>query len=144
VGVPGVGDNAIIIGSGATVTLTADVTVAGFELTGATLSGDFNFTVTNLMTWNGGVMQGNGATTIDVGATMQLSGTNQQTLRRDLENNGTTIWEAGQFGLFDGITFNNNGDFLDQHPNLQILSGGIEGCVFYNNDTYTYTINSSG
>ena len=96
VGVPGAGDKAVI--NSGDVTLTTDVTIADIVLYG-TLSGDFNFLVTGLMTWNAGVMQGAGVTTIDVGATMQLRGTNQQTLRRDLENNGTTIWEAGQFAL---------------------------------------------
>ena len=109
VGVPGASDNAII--NSGTVTLTTDVTVAGVELSGA-LSGGFDLEITNLMIWNSGVMQGAGITRIAVGATLRLSGTNQQTLRRQVENDGTTIWEAGQFALFDGVAFNNNGTFI--------------------------------
>ncbi len=139
VGVPGAGDNAVI--NSGTVTLTTDVTVAGLELS-SELTGDFNFTVTNLMIWNWGTMAGNGVTTIAVGATLRLIGTNQQTLYRQIDNNGTTIWEAGQFYLGNNIAFNNNGTFLDQHSISQTLSGGINGCIFNNNGTYTK--NSSG
>ena len=134
VGVPGAPDNAVI--NSGTVTLTTDVTVAGVELSG-TLSGGFDLVVTNLMIWNGGVMQGAGRTQIATGATLRLSGTNQQTLYRQIDNNGTTVWEAGQFYLGNSIAFNNNGAFLDQHPSGQTLSGGANGCVFNNNGTYT-------
>jgi hypothetical protein len=94
------------------------------------------------MNWAGGVMQESGVTTIDVSATLRLSGTNQQSLIRNLENNGTTIWEAGQFYLGNGAIFNNNGTFLDQHSNPQGLSGGIEGCIF--NNYGVYNINGAG
>jgi len=134
VGVPGAPDNAII--NSGTVTLTTNVTVTGVELS-STLSGGFDLEITNLMIWSAGVMQGAGVTTIAVGATLRLSGTNQQTLRRQIDNNGTIIWEAGQFYLADAVAINNNGTFLDQHSGTKTLSGGFFGCVFNNNGTYT-------
>ena len=92
-GVPGAVDSAIIVTTG-TITLTTDITISGLSYTSANLTGDYNFLVTSTMNWNGGVIMGPGVITIDAGATLQLSGGNQQTLSRDLVNNGTTIWDA--------------------------------------------------
>jgi hypothetical protein len=118
-----------------------DIYIDSLYLSG-TLRGSDAVTIVGAMNWASGEMQGTGVTTIDAGATLRLSGGNQQTLRRDLESNGTTIWEAGQFALFNGVAFNNNGSFLDQHPSSQQLSGGAYGCFFNNNGTYIK--NSSG
>jgi hypothetical protein len=135
-GVPGELDTAII--NSGTVSLTDNATIAKLEFS-ADLRGDSNLVINNMMIWNNGLVQGTGSVTISEGATLRLIGGNQQTLRRNLVNNGITIWEAGHFALFDGIVFDNNGSFLDQHAIGENLSGGTYGCSFNNNGTYTKT-----
>ena len=111
-GIPGSADTAIC--SGGTITLTGDVTVADLQIA-SNLAGDYDLDISNLMVWNGQSIQGDGVLTIAAEATLRLAGGNQQTLQRDLENNGTTVWEAGHFALFNGVSFTNNGTFLDEH-----------------------------
>ena len=118
-----------------------DIYIDSLYLSG-TLQGSDAVTIVDAMNWASGVMKGYGVTTIAVGATLRLSGTNQQTLRRDLENYGTTIWEAGQFSYLMRLFLTTTVSFLDQHPSSQQLSGGTFGCVFNNNGNYTK--NSSG
>ena len=91
------------------------------------------------MIWAGKTVQGSGPFNITSEAILRLTGGNQQTLRRNLINNGTMIWEAGNFALFDGITYTNNAIFIDQHSGTEPFSGGLYGCSFINNGTYTKT-----
>ena len=118
-GVPGTLDTAIV--NGGTITLNADVTVANLEIA-ANLNGDFDLEVTNLMVWNGQSIRGSGTLTISATATLRLAGSNQQTLQRSLVNNGTTIWEAGNFYMDGGNTFTNNGSFVDHHSGTEPFS----------------------
>ena len=98
-GLPRASDNAVI--NPGTVTLTTDVTVAGLQLSG-TLSGDFDFWVTNLMTVNGGSMMGAGVTRIVVGATLRLNGT---ILRTSDGNSNWITQTSGTSNMLSSVSF---------------------------------------
>ena len=97
-GVPGAGD-AVVIGSGQPV-LGTDATVAEATLSGGSLSGDGNLTVTGTFTWSGGTLNGRNyadtaALTIPAGATLHIVGELDKGLRgRDIFNDGTILWEG--------------------------------------------------
>ncbi len=58
-GVPGVGDKAIIP-SGKAVTLVGDVIIDYVDLTGGTITGNFNLTISGTLVWTSGGFSGSG------------------------------------------------------------------------------------
>lgn len=96
-GVPGPED-AVVIGSG-TATLTANTTVASFELSGSgVLTGDADLTVSSVMTWvsqwPATGIQGSGTVTVAPGAVLQMTGTPPN--GRYAMSSGRTLVSQGQ------------------------------------------------
>jgi hypothetical protein len=99
------------------------------------LQGSDSLTIMQSMIWNGNNMLGTGVTHVASGATLRLATASQKTIFRSIDNDGTTIWEDGQLYM-GNVVFNNNGTFLDQHPDDENFSGGSNGAIFNNNGTY--------
>jgi hypothetical protein len=98
--------------------------------TNGTLGGTSTVTVTGMLTWMGGTMNGGGRTVANGGIT--LSGTDGKTLdHRTLDNAATATWTGGDLALNGGSVWNNlaTGTFLAQ-ANAR-LSGG--GAATFNN-----------
>lgn len=90
-GVPGTGDN-VIIGSG-TVKLTTNVQVKDLVLAAGAITGSANLSIAGQMSWISGSMAGSGATTINSGAELAISGSDHKNLiKRTLSNQGTVTW----------------------------------------------------
>jgi hypothetical protein len=161
--VPGAGDDAVISTAGITVTHTsaavdavrslsckAALTLAagqvslavdsiisnGFTLSGGTLSGPGNLTVTSAMDWTDGSMVGGGKTIIAAGATLNVPGSNTKHLdNRTIANAGVFTWISpgftGPIDANDGSVINNTGIFnLVEHHNLAWDGLGTAPAVF--------------
>ncbi|MBK6363894.1 MAG: hypothetical protein IPF52_10510 [Saprospiraceae bacterium] len=76
-GVPGVGDKAIIP-SGKTVTLVGDVTIDMVDLSGGTISGNFDLTISGTLVWTAGGFSGSGI--VHVTGILNSSSNNVHTL----------------------------------------------------------------
>ena len=71
------------------------VSFGGFGLSGGTLTGDGQLTITNKLTWTGGSFEGSGSTVISSGAGMAISGSATKTLlNRTVTVNGTSTWSG--------------------------------------------------
>jgi hypothetical protein len=101
--------------TGGEVDFNGPATVGTATLSGGTLAGSGNLTVTNNITWSSGVLGGTGATTVNVGATLTIMGAGTKDFGRTINNFGTTTWtDAGnitgeRYSLFHneaGATFN--------------------------------------
>lgn len=93
-GVPGTGDN-VIIGSG-TVKLTTNVQVKDLVLAAGAITGSANLSIAGQMNWISGELSGSGATTINPGAELAISGSDHKNLiKRTLFNQGTVTWAGG-------------------------------------------------
>jgi VWFA-related protein len=112
---PGVGDKATI--NTGEVTLDAAVTLAGLILGPyyPTLQGDYDVSVTQVMTWASGLLAGapSNSLTVETGATLALTGDyGSRTLRgRVFNQNGAATWAAtgDHLTLDEGAIFNNAG-----------------------------------
>ena len=97
-GIPGTVDTARV--ASGSPNLSRDTTVARFEFSGVSFDGDGNLTITDVMEWSEGQMNGRSfaetaAITIPAGATLRISGDTEKGLRgRDIFIDGTAIWEG--------------------------------------------------
>ncbi|HYC89843.1 MAG TPA: hypothetical protein VEO54_11570 [Thermoanaerobaculia bacterium] len=108
VGVP-VNVGALNVSAGAAA-LNANSAAGTFTMTGGTLAGNGDVTVTGPSTWNGGTLAGTGTFTVDSGATVTMPGTDAVTLARPLLNRGTIDFAATSNGmLIDGVAVGNDG-----------------------------------
>jgi len=84
-----------------TMNISAPHTLARLTLTGGTLQGGSDLSVTNVFTWSGGTMSGAGRTIVGAGATGSLTTGNTKGLNRTLENSGTLTYSGT--ALFFGL-----------------------------------------
>ncbi len=138
VGVPGPLDTAII--STGTVTISSPVQVATLSVSGGTLQGAGDLTVTGSATWSGGTISGTGRFTLGPNSTASISANGAVTLERPLENRGaatlvgTSTWfvsPAGSFSNLAGGSFAVSGGAISRN--------GGSGQSFTNAGTMTKT-----
>ncbi len=130
-----IGDSLTI--SGGIIDFNSDdpITVVEYSQSGGTLDGNSDITVTDLLTWSAGVMQGEG-TTFASGETA-LSGGGTKTLDRTLENAGTTIWTgSGQFRINGAGQFTNLPGALVEVLNDAVMTWSGASGVFDNQGTF--------
>ncbi len=134
----------IDFGSGTQLMLgTTTLAGANMNLTSGTLAGPGAISITGTFNWNGGTITGNGATTIAPGAVLNLGSTSfSRTLARQLDNAGTTNFNAATL-TFNNGTFNNlAGAVLSISSPANFVSGGGTG-LLANNGTIL-TLGGSG
>jgi filamentous hemagglutinin family protein len=140
--------NSITIGIGSLVLNSgiANPTISNLTMTGSSLLGTDDLTVTNLFNWSGGTIDtdinSNGTTNITGSARMDKTFTNAGTMNIGanysaddgiLINNSTVNWTAGDIvELGGGASITNNGTF-------NISGNGANGIDFINNGTLSKT-----
>ncbi|HYK00641.1 MAG TPA: hypothetical protein VE974_02725 [Thermoanaerobaculia bacterium] len=98
--------------AGGSVAFNSNGTIPALTLSGGTLAGSGDVTVSGPSTWSGGTIAGSGALTFDTGATVTMPGTNAVTLSRPLLNKGTIDFTAVSNGmLIAGVAVTNDGTF---------------------------------
>jgi len=144
--------------TGGMLDLASTSTLADLTMSGGTLAGAGNVSISGLLTWNGGNMTGSGATNANGGIT--LAG-NTVGLRaaRTLNNAATATWSgAGFFSNDNNTTFNNlsgatfaintpsdfNGGTINNAGTITKTSGGGNGvtqvaATVNNSNTVTVT-----
>ena len=135
VGVPGPGDSADL--NGRTVTLDVDANVATLVLPDAAsfLQGTGDLTITAVLDWQGGRLEGAGTTLIAAGATLSISGDASKGVRfgRIVRNEGSGTWSGSG-------AFSNGGDaMLVNAGTLTITAGRADGSALFFGDTFTNT-----
>lgn len=121
-------------------TLTIDAP-ATFQMTGGSFNGTGDLTVNVPMSFNGGTIQGSGATIFNAAVTADpTAGYIYFYANRNVTSNASFTYRdsnaSGRYlGIYNGATFNNNGTFDIQID--RVLYGG-DG-TFYNNATGTVT-----
>jgi hypothetical protein len=134
---------------GQTLTVTGGTTYLGraaglslttLNLSGGTLTGPENITVTGTgaqCNWSNATMSGTGTTTIAAGAIMDITGSSTEVLdTRTCTNSGTVNWTGtGSIFLADGAVFNNKATFNDRNDHTISLSGATG--TFNNAGTFT-------
>ena len=132
---------------GGTVSVADGVTVLAhnFDLSGGTLSGAGELTVTGTMNWTAGGMDGPGLTTFAPDAVLAISGdSNKAFSHRTVNNAGTATWTGT--GRIDstrgGAVFNNTGTFEVQADAAFTWSGLGTRPRFTNGGTFTRTGNT--
>ncbi len=90
------GDGSVEIDDGANVVVDASIVVQTLSLTTGEISGTGNVTVADAFDWTGGEMAGSGATTIPVGAVLNITGPSTKVLSgtHAIDNAGTTNWSG--------------------------------------------------
>lgn len=96
--------------------LTAPLNFPQLVMIAGDLQGTTNFTVSNNMNWQGGIVRGAGSLTINAGAILAITGAAQKELRdgRSLVTAGATTWDNGTLVLGEGAN-------LDIQQNFSIL-----------------------
>ena len=124
--VPGAGDTAII--TSGTVTVSSDATVGSLQVSNSngTLTCNANLTVSDLMTWTTGTINGNATGKLTSNGILNMSGN----LRKDLTggtlvNNGTANWLGGFFVLAS-VFDNRPGATFDIQTNEIMAASGRE------------------
>ena len=140
-GFPEAPDTAIL-GINAVIDLSAaDATVATFQQSTGTLTGDQMLTVTGSLVWSGGTQSGTGTTTLASGGTGTLSG--GVTLNgRTLDNAGAIV-ESGTLNFSGAGRFNNlaSGVFDFARPaGGTVLSGAAGAAGFFNAGTVRHAL----
>jgi len=120
--------------TGGSVVLNTNGTIPTLTMSGGTLAGSGNVTVSGPSTWSGGSIVGSGALTFDTGAAVTMSGTSATTLNRPLLNNGTVTFTAASSAmLIAGVPVTNNGTFDIQSSQSIMVTAGTP--PFMNNGT---------
>ena len=120
--------------AGGSVALNTSGTLAPLSLSGGTLTGSGNVTVSGPSTWSGGTIAGSGALTFGASATVTMPGTNAATLARPLLNQGTINFTASSSAmLIDGVAITNSGTFDIQSAQNILVTPGTP--PFINNGT---------
>jgi hypothetical protein len=98
------------IWQGGTHTIAGDWAMGSYlQLTNATVTGPGDFTIDGVLSWSKGRLEGAGRTLISPTGKISLMTEDMHVLARDIENNGTLIWNRG--GLtFEGAVITNNED----------------------------------
>ncbi len=97
------------------------MSTAAVDLSGGTLTGSDDLTITNAFNWTGGSLNGTGLLTTNGSST--LSNAAGLTLDRNWDNGATGIvnWTQGSF-ILNGVTLTNNGSFNVDAANTLSLS----------------------
>ena len=133
-----------INGIGATVAGNADLTVQNLDLVhgSSTLSGTGALTVANTMNWTAGTMEGGGRTIIGQGATLRMGSTTGISLKRTLENGGTTLWTGGgTLIMLNGVITNRAGALFNAQNAAKLFYGG-GNCRFDNAGTFRKSVST--
>ncbi|HEX2828325.1 MAG TPA: filamentous hemagglutinin N-terminal domain-containing protein [Burkholderiales bacterium] len=134
---------AVLVQSG-TLNLSSGEAIAAptLTLTGGTLAGTDNVTVSGAMTWLGGTMAGSGSTT--AAGTLAIGSASQKNLDgRALNNTGTATWD-GVAGSNDrirtgnGASINNSGTWNDRTGNGAHIANNLGGTMSTFNNTGDY------
>jgi hypothetical protein len=126
--------------SGGTANVNSDLAIATLNISGGTLGGSGNITVSSKLNWSGGAstMTGTGTTTLNEAAVLSIFGSSTYEVLdgRTLNNLGTTNWtDTNDFYLYDGAVFNNQGAF--NAKNDQSIFVGGQTPTFNNGGTFT-------
>jgi hypothetical protein len=132
--------------SSGTAEFSQGFSVATLALTGGTLTGAGDITVTAQMTWTGGAsLTGDGSTTVAAGATLAINGSSNLGMdTRTLTNAGTGTW-SGTANLFlgNGATFNNASGATFTVNNDQSVNAFGTSAVINNAGTFTKSPSSN-
>ena len=107
-GVPQSGDTVVI--AHGNVMLTSNAEVAQVDLSGGTLTGSANLSVTSVMNWTGGKLAGGGIGSVVIlqDAMLNISGNNTKALEWYIASSGMTTWSgAGNINAGNGARFDN-------------------------------------
>jgi hypothetical protein len=121
----------ITIWQGGTHTIAADWTIASFvHVTNTTVTGPGTLFIDGPLTWNHGLMDGDGDLVINPSGKISLMTPGAHRLSRDIVNNGTLIWNNGTLD-FQGATITNMADrfFFIQSNATATASAGENGIV---------------
>ena len=126
--------------AGSTYNLNKTSNASNWNHSGGTLAGSGNVTVASGKTyaWTGGTMAGGATTTVASGGTLTINA-GAVGVQRQITNNGTVTWVAGQLQMSNG-TIDNNATFTAQ-PNNNIGNFGGTN-AFHNNAAGTFTRNT--
>ena len=96
---------------GGNVTVAAGKTWSGTSivLSGGTIGGPGDVTVTNALDWRGGTMNGAGKTTVSGALDIDPGSYAFTSLGRVLRTQGTGVWRSGYVGVDDGARWENSG-----------------------------------
>jgi hypothetical protein len=123
--------------AGGTVNIPGSLSVPRLSLTGGTLTGWGDITVTTSLNWSSSTMSGAGSTTVVSGATLNVGGTNSgETLdTRTLNIAGHANWTGtNNLHLANDAVINNESGATFTAQNDQTISGGG---TFNNQGTFT-------
>jgi len=96
--------------TGGSAALDTNGTIPALTLSGGTLTGSGDVTVSGPSAWSGGTIAGSGDFTFGTGATVTMPGTNAATLSRPLLNQGTINYTAASNGMvIAGVAVTNDG-----------------------------------
>ena len=133
--VPGASDKAIINGGNSTLSFNTSITA--LDLSGGTLGGTGNLTLSGSSAWTGGAISGAATTTFS--STLAMSGDAGRTISGGrIVDAGNTTWSGNTFAnandiFFNGGTFNNTGTFTDTNAFSDQMTGSG---TFNNSGTY--------
>lgn len=138
-----IGTNATRLGAG-TVTVDASVGATRFEITGGTLTGAGNLTISEEFRWSGGTLSGSGMITILPPASLQMSGGSNKTLSgRTFNHSGAGTWtgtgtfslSSGSFNVLAGGVFN-----IQTDASISDIDGSSSVSSFQNAGTVRKTV----
>ncbi|MBC7834436.1 MAG: hypothetical protein H7Y88_04955 [Phycisphaerales bacterium] len=99
-----------------------------------TITGSGDMTFNGSFDWSFGTLGGSGTSTISTSGSLALSGSTH-TLGRDLINDGSATWTAGNVH-FDGATFTSNGQFTATFASIASMMGISGVNTFANTGTF--------
>jgi hypothetical protein len=119
--------------TGASINFANDATLTNLDMSGGTLTGFGDVTVTGVLNWTGGTMSGAGRTISS--STLNISGSNGKTLdTRTLNNAGAAIWTGTDLSVLNGAAFNNlAGATFDARTDAALTAGFFSTPGFFNN-----------
>jgi len=115
----------VAVGAG-TTTINTALSLNQLDLSGGTLTGSGNLTISGVLNWSGGTMSGTGRTVIGPSGTLLMNANTVRTLSRVLENQGTATWSVGNFQLTNGNVLN-TGTFIANAGGTLQFYGGLGG-----------------
>jgi hypothetical protein len=116
---------------------------ANLEIDSGMVNGPATLTVTSMLTWNGGSLDGSGTTSVPMGTTLTISGGNNKfvTGGHTLNIAGTAVWTgSGELDGSPGATINNSGAFTTGSDAVCGSGGAGGGLVFNNSGTFTKSV----
>jgi hypothetical protein len=113
--------------AGGTCSVNSNITTSGaLTLSSGVLGGGGTVSFAGASAWTGGAMTGTGTTVIPSSGSLTLFSGNVKDLARQITNNGSTTWSAGDFRFFGG-SFLDNGTFTADTTNNNLSAYGLSG-----------------